>query len=71
MVKGNDSMLNIFQVSEVLGYQHRQDEAKWKKRGQGILHDKGLYLVTPGRAVWDHLEATGQTLKVKDRMIMS
>lgn len=41
-----------------------------KKRGQGILHDKGLFLVTPGRAVWDHLEATGQTLKVKERMIM-
>ena len=63
--------LNIFQVSEVVGYQCRQDEAKWKKkRGQGILHDKGLFLVTPGRAVWDHLEATGQTLKVKERMIM-
>lgn len=54
--------LNIFQVSEVVGYQCRQHEAKWKiKRGQGILHDKGLFLVTPGRAVWDHLEATGQS----------
>ena len=65
--------LNIFQVSEVVEYQCRQDEAKWKKkkkRGQGILHDKGLFLVTPGRAVWDHLENTRQTLKAKERMIM-
>lgn len=39
-----------------------------KKRGQGSLHDKGLFLVTSGRAVWDNLEDTEQTLKAKDRM---